>query len=140
MAGCALWGICWCGVPSAGTWRAAHPLPHAGPHTWPPLRIRSPTLQHRSMIVVGFSQVTEVALSTPDGRSLADPARQYPWTGEAKLVVLDALGDMQMPLTGGSLPEPGGEGSVFDSPLFVTVEVGWRVGGWRGLAGVAVCL
>lgn len=92
------------------------------------------------MIVVGFSQVTEVALSTPDGRSLADPARQYPWTGQAKLVALDALGEMQMPLTGGSLPEPGGEGSVFDSPLFVTVEVGWRVGGWRGLAGVAVCL
>lgn len=81
------------------------------------------------MIVVGFSQVTVVALSTPDGRSLADPAKQYPWTGEAKLMVLDALGDMQMPLTGGSLPEPGGEGSVFDSPLFVTVEVGWRVGG-----------
>lgn len=49
-----------------------------------------------------------------------------------------------MPLGGGSLPEPGTEGSVFKSPLFVTVSVSGRqwaaglTGGeqqWRGRAG-----
>lgn len=83
-----------------------------------------------SMPLVGFWQVTVVPLSTPDGRSLSDPSRQYPWTGQAVLVSTDALRPIEMPLTGGSLPEPGTKGSVFRLPLFITVSVsGWHGGG-----------
>lgn len=75
------------------------------------------------MPLLGYWQVTEVPLSTADGRSLGDPAVQYPWRGQALLTATDALAAEELPLSGGTLPKPGTEGSVFKSPLFVTVTV-----------------
>lgn len=47
-----------------------------------------------NVTVGGYGQLWEVPLSTADGRSLYDASIQYPWSGEARLVLFNMTGPL----------------------------------------------